>query len=633
MKKLLPYLLAVSIGVFLSSCGPTHRVVENPLIETANTRTLDIVKVELSDTATVLHVEAYFRPRWWIRIVKETYLQANGKKYPMLSAEGFTPDSLFWMPDSGRASFRIKFGPLPRRTKSFDFIESDCADCFKLYGVDLTGKTKYDEFPEGLPKELRKAPKDGPVPDALLGVGETTVNVHLLGFRQGLFQEVRMYVNTLFNGQQEYVAEIDSLTGVATIRFEQYGPANAYMGGVGPNVAFGWVWIAPGETTDMYVDLRSLGKQLVERRDSGETRQYNVSIYSTGTYGALTMLLNRDMSPRYGLSLYSGDFADYKMSADEYTQMLVSKYRSHADSIAASGMGEMMKEHSLLSLQQQTLGAITNARNLLIHNYRSVHDLWGSRGAKIDYEFATFGPEHYAAICELFDVNNPKLLLGSDVDEYVDAVANREADLAHVAGITEGFMADFSKVASLPTKAENNSLTQEDLDVLHSLKAPFYAEACEAIQARVSRELAAVEGKAVIEPAPDVSDAKLFDAIIAPYKGKVILVDFWNTWCGPCRMSIKENEPLKTGELKSDDLVWIYIANETSPLVTYKTSIAKIAGKHYRLNDKQWRYLCEKFKIDGIPSYVVVDKDGSYRLRNDLRDHSALKRALKKMIE
>ena len=125
---------------------------------------------------------------------------------------------------------------------------------------------------------------------------------------------------------------------------------------------------------------------------------------------------------------------------------------------------------------------------------------------------------------------------------------------------------------------------------------------------------------------------KLFDAIIAPYKGKVVLVDFWNTWCGPCRAAIKAIEPLKDTELKSDDLVWIYIANETSPLVKYKTMIPDIKGKHFRLNDKQWEYLCAKFKIDGIPSYVLVDKDGSYQLRNDMRDHNLLVRMLKEKI-
>ena len=62
MKNLL-ILITAAAGTFLSSCTPADRVVENPLIETANTRTLDIVKVELSDTATVLHVNAYFRPK------------------------------------------------------------------------------------------------------------------------------------------------------------------------------------------------------------------------------------------------------------------------------------------------------------------------------------------------------------------------------------------------------------------------------------------------------------------------------------------------------------------------------------------------------------------------------------------
>ena len=61
--------------------------------------------------------------------------------------------------------------------------------------------------------------------------------------------------------------------------------------------------------------------------------------------------------------------------------------------------------------------------------------------------------------------------------------------------------------------------------------------------------------------------------------------------------------------------------------------IAKMAGKHFRRNKEQWSYLCEKFGIDGIPSYVVVDRDGSYRLRNDLRDHASLVSTLRSKLE
>ena len=145
-------------------------------------------------------------------------------------------------------------------------------------------------------------------------------------------------------------------------------------------------------------------------------------------------------------------------------------------------------------------------------------------------------------------------------------------------------------------------------------------------------ELAALDN-VKIEKTPDVPKEKLFDLIIAPYKGKVIVVDSWNTWCRPCRSALAMNEPLKTGELKSDEIVWIYIANETSPLVKYKSMVNDIKGVHYRFNEEQWQYVAkELFAIDGIPSYVLVEKDGSYRLSNGFRNHDVMKNTLLKKI-
>lgn len=629
MRKLLTS-GAVAVGMLLASCTPANRVVENPLIGAANTMTLDFPKIELSDTATVLHVDAYFRPHNWIRIDAGTYLLADGQKYMLQGSEGILPDSLFWMPDSGEASFVLKFGPLPRGTKSFDFIESDCDDCFKLYGVDLTGKKEYPRYPEGLPRALRKAPEDGPVPEPILAVGTTTVNVRLLGYRRGMVKEVAMYVNSLLNGQEEHTAAIDPESGTATLRFEQYGTAMAYVS-CGP--VFGMCWIAPGETLDMYVDMGAGGRAVVQRRDKEREPAPGRKLYTSGTYADLNAQVDASGGSSIRMNLYSGDFADYRMSADEYTQMVVSKYESLADSIARSPVSGMMKELSLLTLQQEALTAISMGGFFLAHNYRSVNNEWDYR-VEPDYEFASLKPEHYTVVAGLFDINNLKLLMGIDLSDYVNAVSRSYTDVewADLVHATDGIVYDLPKVVGLPSKAENNALTQEDLDLLHSLKEPFYAEACEAMQARVRKELESVKDVR-IETTPEVAVDKLFDAIVAPYKGKVVFVDFWNTWCGPCRASIKANEPLKSGELKSDDLVWIYIANETSPLVAYKTGIAKIAGKHYRLNDAQWKYLCEKFRIDGIPSYVLVDRDGSYKLRNDFRDHDLMKKTLKGMLE
>ena len=86
-----------------------------------------------------------------------------------------------------------------------------------------------------------------------------------------------------------------------------------------------------------------------------------------------------------------------------------------------------------------------------------------------------------------------------------------------------------------------------------------------------------------------------------------------------------------------EEVVWIYIANDSSPLPTYKQMIPEIKGLHYRLADKHagaWTAIGKQLNITGIPSYVLVEKDGSYKLRNDLRGGeemvSVLRNSLKK---
>lgn len=627
MKKM-PILIC-AIGALFASCTQRNRTVENPFIEAANTETLDIAKICLSDTATVLHMEAYFRPKNWIRIDAGTYLQADGKRYPVTGTEGIRLDSLFWMPETGRASFVLKFAPLPEGTRSFDFIESDCADCFKIYGIDLTGKRRSAAYPEGLPKALRTEPEEGSLPDPIFESGETTIRIHLLGFHEGMFSQASIYVTSLLSSRKELTADIDP-SGFATFRFAQHGSALVFARPSSTGRSFGEFWTAPGETTDIYVDLQTTGRFIMERRQGERPASPVRKLYSTGTYGALNTLRNTTGYPAIALDRYSDGFADYRMTADEYTQTVLTKYRTLTDSIASSQMPDLLKEERRLTLQQQTAAAIADARYLMEYSYRSANNLWRQR--EIDYKAPALKPEHYAALCATIDINDPKLLAGASFSDYRHAVTRPDIDWPTIAEVTEGPVIDLRTVGQLPKKAENDELTDEDLAVLRSLKNPFYARTCEAIQAHTRSELARLEGKIRIEPAPKVSDDELFRAIIAPYKGKIVFVDFWNTWCGPCRAALKANEPLKTGELKSDEIVWIYIASESSPITAYKTAIAEIAGKHYRLTEQQYGSLLSQFGISGIPSYVLVDRDGNCRLRNDLRDHAKLKKTLEAMI-
>lgn len=127
---------------------------------------------------------------------------------------------------------------------------------------------------------------------------------------------------------------------------------------------------------------------------------------------------------------------------------------------------------------------------------------------------------------------------------------------------------------------------------------------------------------------PAVPDDEVFDAIIAPYKGKVVVIDVWNTWCGPCRAAIKQHEPLKTTSLSDEDIVWIYLADESSPKDVYTQMVQDIAGIHYRLPESQSRAVANRFGIGTIPSYILVDREGNAALRNDMRDDKSFVRII-----
>jgi thiol-disulfide isomerase/thioredoxin len=108
---------------------------------------------------------------------------------------------------------------------------------------------------------------------------------------------------------------------------------------------------------------------------------------------------------------------------------------------------------------------------------------------------------------------------------------------------------------------------------------------------------------------PKTSGDKIFDAIMEKYKGKVVYVDFWATWCAPCRSGIERIKPLKD-EMANENVAFVYITNQTSPKGTYDNMIPTIKGEHYRVSQDEWNNLCGKFKISGIPHYVLVGKDG-----------------------
>ena len=111
----------------------------------------------------------------------------------------------------------------------------------------------------------------------------------------------------------------------------------------------------------------------------------------------------------------------------------------------------------------------------------------------------------------------------------------------------------------------------------------------------------------IIDIDPKMSAKQIFPLIINKYKGKTLLLDFWNTWCMPCRAAMSAIRPLKE---QLTDVVYVYIADASSPVGKWGEMIKTISGVHVRLTEEQADALSDLYHFSGIPTYFVVNKEG-----------------------
>lgn len=97
---------------------------------------LDIYRVEFADNETRVFMHITHFPHYWVKFVKETYLFADGKKYPVKDCDGLKLDEEHYMPSSGKEDVVFRFAPLPQKTQKFDFIEGDAKENFKILGLE-----------------------------------------------------------------------------------------------------------------------------------------------------------------------------------------------------------------------------------------------------------------------------------------------------------------------------------------------------------------------------------------------------------------------------------------------------------------------------------------------------------------
>lgn len=114
------------------------------------------------------------------------------------------------------------------------------------------------------------------------------------------------------------------------------------------------------------------------------------------------------------------------------------------------------------------------------------------------------------------------------------------------------------------------------------------------------------------------------DFDIAQYKGKVVLVDFWATWCGPC---IAEMPHIKEVYAKYHDkgfeIIGVSLDYKKEDLEEYVKAekIAWVQLYHVGENPDESNPIAKYYGINGIPTGILVDREGKVVSLQALREN------------
>jgi len=548
-----------------------------------------ILQVEFKTDETILHIHTNFRPHRWIKYGQSEYLETNdGKKYNIKSGEPSSDhekrielDSLFWMDDSGQVSYALHFEPLPSGTKEFHFPTNNLwYICPQDYYYPLPIEWQPSAYTQ-----------DEQLPDVKVQKGMATIKAKVLNYHPDMKLELSIYnFQDLASDRRRSYSFPVADDGTISAEVPLSIPNTIYMGIDG--LIFSQCVIAPDKVTELYfnpyaqLNERLTFKGYLARTNQGLERcPYRKWDYDDSTKDELWQRLQLCKNGQERVTFLQ-KFKDEQIEKINANQGLTSAAKalirmSHESQCVYwiknfglyYSLELMRRDVSKRDLSDDEEKKLRQECNEMLRDYTSdPNDLFR------DYELlnAPYAPisEEYSGTCRIEGNHAPELF--QSLACVIDALRLQEP-------------IDVESVQDSACKAIIKGYYEEQERIRHSL----------ALQSNVS-----------LNKLDTVAAERILGTILGHYSGKTVLIDMWETWCGPCRRGHELLAPFKE-KMKDQPVVFVYLVSPSSPLKGWQDMIANIPGDHYYLTKEQYAFIqSEIFKSTGVPTYGVFDPLG-----------------------
>lgn len=97
---------------------------------------------------------------------------------------------------------------------------------------------------------------------------------------------------------------------------------------------------------------------------------------------------------------------------------------------------------------------------------------------------------------------------------------------------------------------------------------------------------------------------------LSEYRGKVVMVNFWATWCGPCRQEMPLLDDIhQRYQAAGFELLGVNIDSDSAKA----TDMARALGVSFPVLLDSKRQVAELYRVNSMPLTVIVDRRGNLR--------------------